>query len=347
MSINRRAFLKGAAAGGAAVAASGSVGSEAQAISRPARERPKDAVGLLYDSTLCIGCKACVKGCKDANGMPVEIDPGQSEWNPGTWDTPTYLSGKTLNVIQVYMHGSVEKKDQDEDGFAFIKRQCLHCVDPSCVSCCPVSAMNKDPVTGIVSHDKDKCIGCRYCVFACPFGVPKFDLTQAFGQIQKCQLCKHRLAENQLPGCVDSCPTGATLFGRVDDLDAEARRRIQLKPGDTYAYPRGDISGKVGRPIPAHEKVIEAAYRPDVYGDTILGGTQALYVSAVSFDKLGLPYGEDAFGRPIKDRGFATQTEGLQHTLYRWLLMPAVVLAGLATLAYRTARRHGDEGENA
>jgi Fe-S-cluster-containing dehydrogenase component len=356
MSISRRAFLSRIAAGGAATAVG--VSTRAEALQRPSKPRLPDALGLLYDSTLCVGCKACVAGCKQANAKPAERSAGQSAWNSRAtpdqgdwvvrqsgdqqpiWDTPRDTSGHTLNIIKAYINGTPEKKDREQDGFAFIKRQCLHCNDPSCVSACPVSAMIKHPETGIVSHDPDRCIGCRYCVFACPFQIPKFQYDKAFGRIAKCELCQHRLKEGELPGCVATCPTGATLFGRVNDLESEARRRLRLKAGDTYLYPRGDINGRYGPYSPPHEKVITAEYRPEVYGDTILGGTQTLYLSAVSFDKLGLPYGPH-----IPDAMYATQTEAVQHLLYTGMIAPAVILTALILIARRNAdtQHHEDE----
>ncbi len=357
MSIDRRAFLSRIAAGGAAAAVAG-VGADARALQRAPKPRLPDAVGLLYDSTLCVGCKACVAGCKQANGKPAERSADQAAWNSRVtsdqgswvvretgdhqpiWDTPRDTSGDTLNVIKAYINGSAEVKDREEDGFAFIKRQCLHCNDPSCVSACPVSAMIKDPETGIVRHDVGRCIGCRYCVFACPFGIPKFQYDTAFGRIAKCELCHHLLDKGELPGCVAACPTGATLFGRVEDLEKEARRRIQLKPGDTYLFPRGDINNRYGPHAPPHERIVAAAYRPEVYGDTVLGGTQALYLSAVSFDKLGLPYGPH-----IPDAMYATQTEGVQHFLYTGMIAPAVVLTALILIARRNADQHHHEAE--
>lgn len=337
MTLSRRNFLSRAARGSAAAAAAActAVASapEANALQRPPKPMPAEAVGLLYDSTLCIGCKACVKACKDANGMPPEIGAEQQAWNDGAWDSPLELSGKTLNVIKAYTHGTMATKDSETDGFAFIKRQCLHCADPSCVSVCPVSAMTKDPQTGIVSYNADACIGCRYCVLSCPFGVPKYEYDAAFGQIRKCQLCKHRLAENQLPACSDVCPTGATLFGRTEDLKAEAKRRVALKPGERTHFPRGDIAGKVGGARDGHEATVRVAYQQHIYGEKELGGTQCLAVSAVPFAKLNLP-------TDVPEYGYPTLSEGIQHTLYAGMAGPAVLLGGLVYLAHRNTKDH-------
>lgn len=337
MTLSRRNFLGKAARGGAAAAAAActavTAAPEANALQRPPKPMPADAVGLLYDSTLCIGCKACVKACKDANGMPVEVSPDQTAWNDGQWDTPLELSGKTLNVIKVYTDGTMAEKDHEKDGYAFIKRQCLHCADPSCVSVCPVTAMTKDATTGIVSYNPDACIGCRYCVLSCPFGVPKYEYDSPTGQIQKCQLCKHRLSENQLPACADVCPTGATLFGRSADLKTEAKRRVALTPGERTHYPRGDIAGKVGGARSGHEATVRVAYQQHVYGETELGGTQCMAVSAVGFDKLNLPTN-------VPDVGYPTVSEGIQHTLYAGMVGPATLLAGLVYLAHRNTKDH-------
>lgn len=267
--------------------------------------------------------------CKEANGMPVQ----STDVNP-MWDTPLETSGDTLNVIKLYKNGNGEHKDQLDDGFAFMKRHCLHCVDPSCVSVCPVSAMTKDPVTGIVEHHKDRCIGCRYCVYSCPFGIPKYEYDKAFGQIQKCQFCAHLQAKGEIPACCDVCPTGATLFGRVDDLKQESERRLQTKPGDRYVFPRG----KLGSDRPPHEAAI-ATYQEHVYGLKELGGTQIMYMSAIPFDKLGLPVN-------VPDFSYPAQAEGIQHTLYKWMLAPAILLGGLSYVVYRNTRKN-DEEKNA
>ncbi len=323
MPLNRRDFLKLSAAGvGGALCADA-----ANAAQRETKQLPPDAVGMLYDSSLCIGCKACMSACKDANNMPPET-PGQPT---PLWDTPPETSGRTLNVIKLYQNGSAEHKDQEVDGYAFMKRHCLHCVDPSCVSVCPVSAMTKDPMTGIVEHHADRCIGCRYCVYSCPFGIPKYEYEDAFGQIQKCQFCAHLQAKGVIPACCDVCPTGASLFGTVEDLKQESQRRLQMQTDQEYEFPRGKLGG--GRP--GH--IAKASrYLKHVYGEKELGGTQVMYMSAVSFDKLGLPTN-------VPDFGYPTISEGIQHTLYKWMLGPAVLLSGLVYVVHRNTRNHHDD----
>lgn len=310
MALNRRNFLKLSAAsvGGALCA------EQAGAAAREPKKLPSAAVGMLYDSTLCIGCKACMPACKAANHMPPEA-AGQPT---AMWDTPLETSGKTLNIIKLYRNGSADRKDQEINGYAFMKRHCLHCVDPSCVSVCPVSAMTKDPLTGIVEHHADRCIGCRYCVLGCPFGIPKYEYDEAFGQIQKCQFCAHLQAKGRIPACCDVCPTGASLFGTVSDLKQEAQRRLEMQPGQDYEFPRGQLgAGRPGHVAHAPK------YLKNVYGLKELGGTQVMYMSAVPFDKLGLPTN-------VPDFGYPTVSEGIQHMLYKWMLAPAVLLTGLA-----------------
>lgn len=327
MSINRRNFLKAAAAGTATVGLA-AVPCEVQA--RGNKEMPPQAVGFLFDSTLCVGCKACVTACKQANDIPFETPVREAYL-----DTSIDINSKALNVIKMYVDGKANVKDREADGFAFTKKSCMHCVDPSCVSVCPVSAMQKDPITGIVSHYKENCIGCRYCVASCPYGVPRFDYDSPFPQISKCQMCKHLQAEGKIPACADACPTGATLFGPVTALKEEARKRLATEPGTVVRHERRVVgSGDATRPVQS------AAYVDHLYGDKELGGTQMVMLSGVSFDKLGMPQ--------LPERSFASESETVQHTIYKGMIAPAVALAGLVAVVKRNkskqaAEDHGEE----
>ncbi len=321
--MKRRDFIKATLGGAAATVCS-------TAEARPNLEPAKNAVGMLFDSTLCVGCKACVSKCKEVNGMPPVI-----EGDHASWDSARDLSGKTLNVIKVYKNGSAAVKDSEVDGFCFEKRSCMHCVDPGCVSVCPCTAMRHDPLTGIVTHHPDVCIGCRNCMVGCPYNVPQFEYNELFGQIQKCQMCNQagveRIDKGQITGCAEACPTGATLFGTRDALLQEAKRRMALKPGDIYAYPRGDVS----RPDSFHEKAVPL-YKKDIWGEKEAGGTNVLHISSVSFDKLGMP--------PLEERSASSVAATVQHSLYNFMVLPAVALVGLSYVVRRNTDAN-DGGE--
>jgi Fe-S-cluster-containing dehydrogenase component len=308
MMLSRRGLFQVAAAGTAAIPA-------LDARARPNKTMPDKALGLLFDGTLCIGCRACMSACKETNGLPPERTMLE---NGDYWDAPLDISGTTYNVIKAYRDGPL---------FAFTKSSCYHCVDPSCVSACPVSAMTKDPATGIVEYSVDACIGCRYCVAACPFGVPRFTYDTPFPKIAKCELCRERLAYGKYAACAEVCPTGATLFGSVVDLRAEIERRKKLAPGTNTSFPRGRIdgtdtyTGKVG------------AYVDHVYGDKEIGGTQVLHLSGVPFELLGKP--------KLPDTPPARISETVQHAIYQAFIAPAVFLAGLAALAWRNMKDSG------
>lgn len=138
---------------------------------------------------------------------------------------------------------------------------CMHCKDPSCVSVCTVSALTRNE-SGIVTYDRDICIGCRYCMYACPFKVPNYEWDERFPLVVKCDLCFSRLEEGQQPACAATCPTGAILFGKYEDVLAVAHQRITERP-DKYVQ--------------------------HVYGEEENGGTATLYISPVPFEELGFP----------------------------------------------------------
>ncbi|MCP4751296.1 MAG: hydrogenase 2 operon protein HybA [Proteobacteria bacterium] len=283
MKIKRRKFLKGLAGAGAGVAAAPLL--TGTALARENHTLKDDHIGMLYDATRCIGCKACEVACKKANNMPVEPD------EKGIYDAPRDLSYKTMNIIKLY---------KGEEGTSFVKKQCMHCVDPSCVSGCPTAALKKEP-NGIVSWDIDACVGCRYCQMNCPYNIPKFEFNDAYGKIVKCELCKNtNLAEKGQPACTEACPNQAVVFGKVKELLVKAKRRIMDSP---------------------------ALYINQVYGEREGGGNSVLYLSSVPFEKLGLP--------KLPDASDASISEGIQHTLYQGLLAPVVIYGGLVAIAYR------------
>lgn len=192
---------------------------------------------ILMDLTRCQGCKACVYACKEQNELPPE--------NPEQLAAETWVS--------------IEKK-----AGTFVRRQCMHCLDPACVSVCPVAALQKHP-DGPVTYDEDRCMGCRYCMMACPFQVPKYEWAQALPRVQKCIFCaEKRLKENRQPACTEACPAGAAIFGQRNQLINDARSRLSAHP-DRYV--------------------------PHIYGLEEAGGTSVLYMSAVPFDQLGFPAG--------------------------------------------------------
>ena len=317
MDLNRRDFFK-VAAGGTLAAAAALAPGPAQA--REPRARLPEAVGILYDATVCIGCKACMVACKEYNGLPPEFVSAGS-----VWDTPQDLSARTYNIVKLYRHGTGEMKDREVNGYSFIRRFCMHCVDPACVSACPVAALTKDPKTGVVRYNKNVCIGCRYCQVACPFNVPKFQWDQAFPEIKKCQLCDHRLAKGSYPACCEFCPNGASIFGNVQDLLKEAKRRLSLKPGNEAQYPVHRVDSGDYRTLTV------SPYVPYIYGATDGGGTQVLMLANVPFHLLGLP--------SLPEESSASHSETLMHTLYKGMIAPYVVLGGLFYLVYKHTAR--------
>lgn len=190
------------------------LGAGAVATARPLRATPPsgaadDPVGVLVDTTRCVGCRACEYACAEANGLPAPDDAAQPtperDTTPSQW---TVVRGFEVDGQSVT-----------------VKRQCLHCLEPACASACLTRAMHRTP-DGPVTWDGGKCMGCRYCMVSCPFDVPRFEYDSANPAIQKCQLCTARVTQGQTPACVGACPVQALTFGRRNNLLDEARTRI-------------------------------------------------------------------------------------------------------------------------
>lgn len=186
---------------------------------------------MLVDVTRCIGCHRCEQACKQIHQFPEELEPE--------------LSATALTVVQ-------------EHNGRFVRRLCMHCQDPACVSVCPVGALQKTP-WGPVIYDADRCFGCRYCMLACPFQVPRYEWDHLAPYVKKCDMCADRIARGELPACVEACPVGAIQFGDREEILAEARQRIREN----------------------------SAYVPHIYGEKEVGGTSVLFLSDVPFEKLG------------------------------------------------------------
>jgi len=196
------------------------------------------SVAILYDATLCIGCKLCEQACAERNQLP--YDDGLAEQQK--------LSFQKLTAV-------LTRDDK------FMRRLCMNCADPACASVCPVGAFQKT-AAGPVVYDQTRCMGCRYCMLACPFQVPAYEWNKRLPIVKKCDMCADRVAAGQATACTEICPTSATKFGPRDELIAEARARIREKPGE---------------------------YVDHIYGLEEVGGTSVLLLSSVPVETFGYP----------------------------------------------------------
>ena len=194
MRLARRGFLKAAAVGavGLAPAARGA----AAAVAHVSTE---DGVGVLVDTTLCIGCRSCESACAEANGLPEPASLG---------DDAIFATHRSTGP-EIFTVVNMAKSEGSEQEPRYAKTQCLHCLEPACASACPVKALEKTPEGPVVYHP-ERCMGCRYCMIACPFGVPKYQYDRPIPYVRKCTMCASRQAEGKQPGvrrCVpDGCP---------------------------------------------------------------------------------------------------------------------------------------------
>jgi len=186
---------------------------------------------ILVDITKCIGCRSCENACKQVHGLPLNEE--------------AKLSATALTVVE-------------EHGERFVRRMCMSCQDPACASACLVGALKKTDL-GPVTYDSSKCIGCRYCIVACPFNVPKYEWSKLAPTVKKCDMCYARQVKGQDPACVEACPVQASIVGWRDEILEEAQKRI----------------------------LQDSKYVKRIYGSEEAGGTSVFFISDVPFEKLG------------------------------------------------------------
>ncbi len=276
----RRNFLKLFGAGGAGAVAllSSDPARAAKAVKRSGEAEP---MGVLVDTTLCIGCRQCEGACNDVNKLP---KPKRSFDDDSVLNEHRDTSPNEWSVVNRYkMKNGVQITR---------KQQCMNCVEPACSSACIIRALEKQP-DGAVTWREDLCLGCRYCMVACPFDMPKFEYSKAVPRIRKCQFCFERQEKGQLPGCVEACPVEALKFGPRSYLVEEARKRIQGNP---------------------------KGYVDHIYGEHEAGGTSWLYLANTPHEDLGLP--------KLESQDFPELTAGAAGTVPAVLLIWPALLAG-------------------
>jgi Fe-S-cluster-containing dehydrogenase component len=287
---NRRTFLKTAAIAGTAAAGISTAASAPKNILSP------DRMGVLVDTTVCVGCRNCEWACRSAHDLPT---PPLATYEDRTvFKEMRRPSENALTVVNEYPNPRTPDLPID------VKVQCMHCDHPACVSACIVGAFSKEE-NGSVIWDTDKCIGCRYCMAACPFQVPAFEYGKAIQpEIRKCDFCFARTQKNQLPACVEICPVEALTYGTRDEVIRIARQRLATYP-DRYV---------------SH-----------IYGEHEVGGTAWMYLAGRDFTELQFP----KFGTSPAPG----VSEAIQHGIFAYFMPPVALYAILGAMMWMTKTR--------
>jgi formate dehydrogenase iron-sulfur subunit len=297
--FDRRAFLKLglAAAAGSAIPLSAKGMEDNHPIS-------PDYVGVLVDTTLCIGCRKCEEACNRRNNLPRTAESFSNREALRTFRRPTENAFTVVNQFP----GS-PSPDQAGLPMTFVKVQCMHCLIPSCVSACIVGALTKAP-DGAVLYNPSICIGCRYCMVACPFEIPAYEYYTALTpKVRKCQFCTDRSkGTGANPACAAACPTETLVFGKRADLLAIAHKRLAQRP-DRYVQ--------------------------HIYGENEVGGTGWLYLTGRPVTEIGL--------LNLPGRAPALRTEAIQHGIFKYGILPVAFYGMLAGIMWYNRRREGGE----
>ncbi|MBW2038830.1 MAG: 4Fe-4S dicluster domain-containing protein [Deltaproteobacteria bacterium] len=263
--ITRRGFLK-------AITATSGIGLLSKAKDALGLEEFTgwpDRYGVLTDLSLCVGCRSCEEACNEINNLPPPEVPFEDQT---VFEKERRPEPNAWTVVNRYPN------PQDENRPIFVKKQCMHCDEPACASACLVGALKKTP-EGAVIYNEDVCIGCRYCIAACPFYVPAYDYASPlYPKVRKCILCyEKKIKKGELPACVEACPMEAMTFGKRKDLIKLAYKKILENP-DKYV--------------------------DHIYGEHEAGGTSWMYISPVPFEQLGFVTDIATTPYPEFSRGF-------------------------------------------
>jgi formate dehydrogenase iron-sulfur subunit len=261
-----------------------------------------DRFGVLVDTTVCIGCRKCEYACKIAHNIPTE---GPDHYT----DQSVFLTKRrpddmNLTVVNAY------PQQADTDMPVTVKVQCMHCDHPACLSACIVGAFDKDE-NGAVTWDEDKCIGCRYCMVACPFQIPAYEYDKALeARVVKCDFCVDRQKDEKLPACVEICPVEALTFGKRSTLIELARDKIKSDP----------------------EKYIN-----HIYGEHEVGGTSWMYLANKDFENYDFP--------KLANTPAPGVSEAIQHGVFAYFVPPLALYALLGGVMWITKNGSEDEEE--
>ena len=297
MGTSRRDFLKFVTAG--ALAGAG----VKKAHATPTNILSDDRMGVLVDATACIGCRQCEYACKVEHGLPAgNIDDYA--------DRSVFEHERRPDVDALTVVNQYPNVHADEPPVTF-KVQCMHCDHPACVSACIVGAFSKQE-NGAVIWDQSRCIGCRYCMVACPFQIPAFEYNKAIEpRIMKCDLCyDNRTSKGRLPACVEACPTEALTFGKRYELVKLAHEKIKQEP---------------------------KRYFDHVYGEHEVGGTSWLYISGQDFSTLHFP--------KLGSEPIPGATEPIQHAIFKFFVPPVALYALLGGIMWLGKNKEESEEE--
>ncbi|MBD3869187.1 MAG: 4Fe-4S dicluster domain-containing protein [Acidobacteria bacterium] len=295
MGINRRRFFSLLLPAAALAACSRSEASEDN--SGPVQD---EQVGCLADTTLCIGCRQCEEGCNRRNELP----------RPDTLfrDRLVFREQRRPgpnNFTVVNEFPGPPSRDQPKKQATYVKTQCMHCLDPACVSACIVGALTRAR-DGAVIYNPDICIGCRYCMIACPFQIPSYEYSDALApKVRKCEFCADPAGGTGAdPACAAACPTEAIVFGKRSELLQLARSRIERH---------------------------RVRYIDRIYGENEVGGTSWLYLYGRDLSDIGL--------LSLPSSAPPRTTEAIQHTIFKYGAIPFLVYGTLGGIMWHNHRK--------